>query len=98
MWKLGNVRRRGGAEVPRGLLDRGDSVVDVANGSIEEGREESEEDEDERYDGPEKVLLPMKFLTSPMSRNTTELKAWASSAPEMKAVRHDDIILVILDL
>ena len=96
MWKLGNVRRRGGGlgcQGLRGLLDRGDSVGDDGmNGSIEEGRKESEEEEDERYDGPEKVLLPMKFLTDPRSRNTTELKAWASSAPEMKAVRHDYII------
>ena len=37
-------------------------------------------------DGPEKFLLKTKYLTDPGSRDTDELRAWASSAPEMKDV------------
>lgn len=43
---------------------------------------EEEEEDDVLYD----LLVPLKFLTDPGKRDTNELKAWASSAPEMKTV------------
>ena len=78
-----------------GLLDRGGSSgsirVDGGSGEGSGGEGESTvngegEDEDDLYDGPEKFLLPIKYLTDPGNRDNEELRAWASSAPEMKDV------------
>ena len=82
LWKLGKVGKQPAPATPRGLLD---------NGSEEEKEDEEEKEEEEKeddllYDGPEKLLVPLKFLTDPGKRDTNELKAWASSAPEMKTV------------
>ena len=96
VWKLGNVGRKsaagGGGGGGRSLLDR-----DGGGGGSGEEEEEREvvgvavngetDLEQETYDGPEKLLLRTKYLTDPGSRDTDELRAWASSAPEMKDVR-----------
>lgn len=79
MWKLGNVGKKS-AEA-NGLLSQ-----DEGEGSVEDGELEGEEDGEALYDGPEKLLLRTKYLTEPGSRDTEELRAWASSAPEMKDV------------
>ena len=46
----------------------------------------NEEDNLIMADKPEELLLRTKYLTDPRNRQTEELKAWASSAPEMKKV------------
>lgn len=80
VWKLGNVGKRNIA--PNGLPNQ-----DNGEGIAEDGEVEGEgEGEEAMYDGPEKLLLRTKYLTDPGSRDTEELRAWASSAPEMKDV------------
>lgn len=44
------------------------------------------EEEEEDVDRPEKVLLKTRPLTTPGNFDTTKLRAWASSEPEMKVV------------
>ena len=88
LWKLGNVGRKTTTTVNGGLLDRGGDggaeQGDTGEGVRVDGG--GAEEEDDAYDGPEKFLLRTKYLTDPESRNTDELRAWASSAPEMKDV------------
>lgn len=48
--------------------------------------EENEEEEEDDVDRPEKVLLKTRPLTTPGNLDTTKLRAWASSEPEMKVV------------
>ena len=64
-----------------GECEDGEGEKVVNGGGEEEGEEEEEEE-----DGPENLLLKTKYLTDPGSRETEELRAWASSAPEMKDV------------
>lgn len=87
VWKLGNVGRKSVAD--NGLLDQDGEEGEGEEGEGEEGEVNRETDvqEEEVYDGPEKTLLRTKYLTDPGSRDTDELRAWASSAPEMKDVR-----------
>ena len=98
IWKLGNVGRKTTAVTANGglgLLERGGSSGNIhGDGGSEEGEGGNGEsvvngegkDEDDLYDGPEKFLLPIKYLTDPGNRDNEELRAWASSAPEMKDV------------
>ena len=108
IWKLGNVGRSTAPTTANGglgLLERGGGG---SNGSLgnDGGSEEIEgegekvngggvegEEEDEMYDGPEKFLLKTKYLTDPGRRDTDELRAWSSSAPEMKDVSRSAAII-----
>ena len=104
IWKLGNVgRKTPTANGGLGLLDRGGSSgsirVDGGSGEGDGGEGESAvngegEDEDDLYDGPEKFLLPIKYLTDPGNRDNEELRAWASSAPEMKDVSQSPLLFL----
>ena len=93
VWKLGNVGKKNAGGCG-GLLSRGgDEGEGSEEGEGEEGEEEKGgivngdvDEEEDLYDGPEKLLLRTKYLTDPGSRDTDELRAWASSAPEMKDV------------
>ena len=73
-----------------GLLERGGSsgsiISDGRNGEGEAGEEEMVNGEREEEDDMKDFLLPIKYLTDPGRRDTDELRAWASSAPEMKDV------------
>lgn len=98
VWKLGNVGRKNavvngsggglleqdGSGDGEGSSEEGGELVNGGGG--QDDNEEEEDDEDNDYDGPEKVLLRTRYLTDPGSRDTDELRAWASSAPEMKDV------------
>ena len=68
IWKLGNVGVK-----PKIMVD------DASRGESEE-----EEDEEGDVDRPDKVLLKTRLLTTPGNLDTTKLRAWASSEPEMK--------------
>lgn len=70
IWKLGNV---------------GVKSKIVADDYSSTGENE-EEEEDDDVDRPERVLLKTRPLTTPGNLDTTKLRAWASSEPEMKVV------------